>query len=72
MHGRWGDAWNSNILSPVLVFCLAVTFIYTLVFRLLAGRAIDLELTAGMRRLAWASAATVIAGSWLVNLLRAF
>jgi hypothetical protein len=65
-------AWETNILSPVLMIGALALGIYVVVFRLAAGRTLVLEPEAGSRRLFWLGILGLVAASWGFNLLRAF
>jgi hypothetical protein len=71
---RWHfrEAWNSNILSPVVALLSVALVVYSLAFRLLSGLAVDLKLSSRTRQRLWLAGGFLIALSWLVNLLRAY
>ena len=68
---QWREAWNSNILSPVLLLSSAALAIYTLLSRLLAGYAVEWDLSARARRRIWFAVGLLVLLSGIVNLLRA-
>jgi hypothetical protein len=69
VRGAWVKAWDSNILSPVLVSFAIAMAAYTLLIRLAAAR--DLRMTvSGPKDWQWVLLGTLIAVSWTVNLLR--
>jgi len=69
---HWREAWNSNILCPVVAVLSVALVIYSLAFRLLSGTVLDLELSTRTRRRLWLAGGFLIALSWLVNLLRTY
>ena len=69
-RGYWREAWNCNILSPVLMISALMVAGYALIFRLLAGRAVELELTPALRRCLQLGAAILLAAAWITNLAR--
>ena len=71
-RGEWHAAWQSNILSPVLLTLSVVWGIYTVAGRILAGRAMNLESGGKVRRVIWLTAGLLTAASWSVNLFRRF
>jgi len=71
-HWHWREAWNSNILSPVVAVLSVALVVYSMAFRLLSGTAVDLELSTCTRQRLWLAGGFLVALSWLVNLLRAY
>ncbi len=69
-HGDLRAAWNSNILSPILMLGSLVLGGYVFAFRILAGRAIDLSPGTGAKRTFWILAASLAAASWIINFFR--
>ncbi len=69
---QWREAWNSNVLSPVLLFLSAALGAYTILMRLFAGYAVRWHPSECERRRMWLAAVAMVVMSWLVNLLRAF
>ncbi|HYK88518.1 MAG TPA: DUF2752 domain-containing protein [Acidobacteriota bacterium] len=67
---HWQYAWRSNVLSPPLLLSSILLGSYALLFRLLAGRRVDLELSPRERRSLWLAGGLLAGLSWLVNLLR--
>jgi len=69
-RGYWREAWNCNILSPILMISALMVAGYALIFRLLAGRAVELELTPAVRRRLQLGAGILLAVAWIANLAR--
>ncbi len=67
-HGNIVEAWRSNILSPLLMLSSLGIGAYVLFFRMIAGR--EFIFVQNARRRLWLAAATLIAASWIVNLLK--
>jgi hypothetical protein len=71
-RGHWLQAWDSNVLSPVLMAGALAFGIYVLVVRFAAGRTLVLEPETCARRLLWLGSLGLVAASWGINLFRAF
>ncbi len=66
---QWREAWNSNVLSPLMLLLSVVLAVYTLLMRFLAGYAV--EWSARDRGRIWFATGLLVVLSWAVNLLRA-
>jgi hypothetical protein len=71
-RGSWQKAWESNILSPMLMVGAGLLAGYVLLFRLVAGRALRFDDFPTMRKLAWIVPAVLVALAWLSNLFGYF
>ena len=69
-HGRLGEAWHSNVLSPFLMLGSLVLGAYVLFVRMIARRTLEIPPDAGLRRALWVVLGAATVASWIVNLLR--
>jgi hypothetical protein len=69
VRGGWRQAWDSNILSPMLASFAFALAAYTVVFRLASGRELRMEVSRP-GDWPWILFATLAAVSWIANLLR--
>ena len=72
VRGDVAQAFQSNILAPVLGIGLLVATMYILVCRMGRGVALDLELRPAQRQALWSAGGFLVILSWAVNLYRAF
>ena len=70
-RGQWRQAWDSNVLSPVLMIGALAFGVYVVAFRLSAGLAVVWDGDTGTRRLLWFGILGLVAVSWGFNLFRA-
>lgn len=69
VRGELGNAWTSNILSPLVALIMIAAAIYAVLVRLAAGKRLVFEAAANFRSaLIWLTAC-LIAASWAVKLL---
>jgi hypothetical protein len=69
-HGQWLEAWRSNLLSPIFMMSAALAASYTLILRVFAGCALDMELESRTRFFLWSIFGILILVSWLTNIWR--
>jgi hypothetical protein len=68
-HGQLLEGWGSNILSPIFMMAAALLGGYTLIFRFIAGRGLDMELKFKTYLILWILSAILTLASWLINIL---
>lgn len=66
LSGHVGAAWAYN----PLVFCVGVLLAVSLLARAIFARRIELKLTPGERRLAWATGAALLLANWVYVIAR--
>jgi hypothetical protein len=69
-RGLLKPAWESNILSPMMMAGAGLLAGYVLLFRFAAARVLRFDNAHAIRKAAWFAAALLVALSWLANLLR--
>jgi len=69
-QGDLRAAWNSNVLSPILMLGSLVLGGYVFAFRIVAGRAIAPSPGTGATRTFWILAGSLAGASWIINLFR--
>ncbi len=68
VRGHWREAWESNILSPLLMIGSLIVGGYVLAFRLAAARTLAIDMEPRMRRIVWVAILALIVASWGMNL----
>lgn len=69
-RGHWQEAWQSNILSPILMMATLVLGTYALAIRMVGARTVNLNVGATAQRTFWFLAGAAAGASWIINLHR--